>query len=148
MYMHAGAGWSIRPFVRSDRVACLRIFRDSLRAFPWRGDWQAYIPVLQNAFEHARVLVAEEPSAGLVGFLTLQPLTGYVDHLFVHEDWRLCGVGRGLLEVARAEADKPLTLDVDTQNTAARQAYEAMGWRVVADAKPARPGQQVRLISP
>ena len=51
--------------------------------------------VLQNAFASARVLVAEEASAGIIGFLTLNITTGYVDHLFVHADWRLCGVGRG-----------------------------------------------------
>jgi len=80
--------------------------------------------------------------------VTVNVTTGYVDHLFVHRDWRFCGVGRGLLEVARKEADKPLILDVDTQNVSARHAYEKLGWRVLADAKPARPGQQVRLISP
>ena len=148
MYTHAGAGWTIRPFVRNDRVPCLRIFRDCLRAFPWRGDWQAFLPALQNAFASARVLVAVEPSAGVIGFLTLNVSTGYVDHLFVQEDWRLCGVGRGLLEIARSEAAKPLILDVDMQNVAARRAYEKMGWQVVVDAKPMRPGQQVRLISP
>lgn len=148
MYTHAGAGWSIRPFTRNDRIPCLRIFRDCLRAFPWRGEWQAYLPVLQNAFASARVLVAEEASAGVIGFLTLNMTTGYVDHLFVHDDWRLCGVGRGLLDVAQSEAGKCLTLDVDAQNTGARKAYEHMGWQVVADARPLRPGQQVRLMSP
>lgn len=148
MYKHAGAGWSIRPFTRNDRISCLRIFSDCLRDFPWRGDWKAYLPVLQNAFVSSRVLVAEEPSAGMIAFLTVQMRTGYVDHLFVDEDWRLCGVGRGLLEVARNEAAKPLILDVDMQNVAARRAYEKLGWHVVVDAKPLRPGQQVRLISP
>ena len=108
----------------------------------------AYLPALQNAFVASRALVAAEPSAGVVGFLTVQARNGYVDHLFVQEDWRLCGVGRGLLEIARSEAAKPLILDVDMQNVAARRAYETMGWQVVVDAKPMRPGQQVRLISP
>lgn len=148
MYTHAGAGWSIRAFTRNDRISCLRIFRDCLRAFPWRGEWQAYLPVLQNAFASARVLVAQEPSAGVIGFLTLNMSTGYVDHLFVHDDWRLCGVGRGLLDVAQSEAGTCLTLDVDEQNVGARKAYEHMGWQVVADARPLRPGQQVRLMSP
>lgn len=148
MYRHTGAGWIIRPFNRNDRIACLRIFSDCLRAFPWRGHWQAYLPVLQDAFVASRTLVADEPSAGVVGFVTVQVRNGYVDHLFVQEDWRLCGVGRGLLDVARSEAAKPLILDVDTQNMAARRAYEKMGWQVAVDAKPMRPGQQVRLVSP
>ena len=52
----------------------------------------------------------------------------YVDHLFVHEDWRFCGIGRGLLHVARAEAGEPLELDVDIQNVQGRKAYLALGW--------------------
>jgi GNAT superfamily N-acetyltransferase len=148
MYTHAGSGWAIRPFLRGDRVGCLRIFSDCLRAFPWRGEWQSYLPALQHAFANARTLIAFEPSAGTIGFVTLNVMTGYVDHLFVHEDWRLSGVGRGLLEVARKEAAQPLTLDVDTQNVAARRAYEKLGWQAMVDAKPLRTGQQVRLISP
>tara|TARA_R110001599_G_scaffold1981_5_gene10470 strand:- start:43567 stop:44013 length:447 start_codon:yes stop_codon:yes gene_type:complete len=148
MYTHAGSGWAIRPFLRGDRASCLRIFSDCLRAFPWRGEWQSYLPALHHSFDTARTLIAFEPSAGTIAFVTVNVTTGYVDHLFVHQDWRLCGVGRGLLEVARKEADKPLILDVDTQNMSARHAYEKLGWRVMADAKPARPGQQVRLISP
>ena len=147
MYTHAGAGWSIRPFTRNDRIACLHIFRDSVRAFPWRGDWQAYLPVLQNAFASARVLVAQEPSAGVIGFLTFKMATGYVDHLFVHDDWRLCGVGRGLLEVARQETGTPLSLDVDMQNVSARKAYEALGWNVGAKTGKAK-ADQIRLIGP
>ena len=82
-----------------------------------------------------------------LGFLTLRPDSGYVDHLFVAQDWRLCGVGRGLLHVGREDMGQPLLLDVDAQNTAARDAYEALGWKVLAKAGEAG-NEQIRLIGP
>ena len=93
MYTHKGAGWSIRPYAAGDGSACVAIFRDCLADFPWRGDWRAFLPPLHAALINSRALVAVEPQAGLVGFLTLQTPSAYVDHLFVREDWRFCGIG-------------------------------------------------------
>ncbi len=148
MYEHLAAGWSIRPFAPSDRAASFVIFRNCLKEFPWRGDWRAYQPALDTGFNTGRAFVAEEPNAGVIGFITLQMPSAYIDHLFVAADWRLCGVGRGLLEVARAEAGRALTLDVDADNHGARRAYEALGWGLVADTRQTRHGPQVRLIGP
>jgi GNAT superfamily N-acetyltransferase len=148
MYTHASAGWSIRKMAAEDRDACLAIFRECVSAFPWRGDWQGQVPQLKRAFEIGRSFVATEPRAGTVGFLTLQLPQCYVDHLFVHEDWRFCGVARGLISVARRLAGKPLSLDVDLKNMGARRAYEALGWRVEARAQGKHTGGQLRLVSP
>lgn len=147
MYTHPAAGWQIRAFERRDYRPCYQLFRDCLRDFPWRGSASPYLRQLFNSLPTARAWVAEEPRAGVVGFLTLRPESAYVDHLFVEQDWRLCGVGKGLLEVARAEMGRPLSLDVDTQNTRARQAYEALGWKVTARTGKPR-AEQIRLIGP
>ena len=82
----------------------------------------------------------------MIGFLTLERKSSYVPHLFVAEDWRLCGVGSGLLEVARDLARAPLSLDVDDQNALAMKAYLAMGWTEKVDTST-RPGQR-RLTGP
>ena len=65
----------------------------------------------------------------MVGFLTLEQGKAYVPHVFVDGDWRFCGVGSGLLQVARNFVGRPLKLDVDIQNAAAIEAYTALGWR-------------------
>lgn len=148
MYTHAGAGWHIRDYKTTDGQACMSIFMACLRKFPWRGAPRPYVARLIRALPGSRIWVAEEANAGIVGFLTLQPGEAYIDHLFVHEDWRFCGVGRGLLDVARAEAGRPLTLDVDTQNFGARKAYEALGWKIVASAGDSGGRSQIRLVSP
>ena len=92
-------------------------------------------------------LIAEEDQAGVIGFLILEPKTPYVSHLFVDPDWRFCGVGAGLLEVARDLVRQPLQLDVDRQNIHAQAAYEAMGWTIVAPAG-GRSGDQIRMAGP
>ena len=148
MYTHAGAGWQIREYRKTDGQACMSIFMACLRQFPWRGAPRPYVSRLIRSLPTSKIWVAEEPHAGIIGFLTLQPAEAYVDHLFVHEDWRFCGVGRGLLDVARAEADRPLTLDVDAQNFGARKAYESLGWKVGAAAGEASGRGQIRLVSP
>ncbi len=148
MYTHAAAGWHIRDYVTRDGQACMSIFLSCLRKFPWRGTPRPYVARLIRSLPHSRIWVAEEPNAGVIAFLTLQTPEAYIDHLFVHEDWRFCGVGRGLLDVAREEAGQPLTLDVDAQNFGARKAYETLGWRVAASAGESGGRSQIRLVSP
>ncbi len=148
MYVHPAAGWSVRGFGRDDRNSCIAIFRDCLAEFPWRGEWRSHLPALDKALARPPTFVAEEPNAGVIGFLTLDRPNAYVDHLFVAFDWRLCGVGRGLLEVARNRVGRPLSLHVDAQNRAALAAYEALGWKVAARASTGPAGRQYRLVSP
>lgn len=148
MYKHPGAGWSIRPFEAADAGSCLSIFRDCLSDMPWRVRNRAQYMILRRALTSQNAWVAEEPDAGIVGFLTLQPPQDYVDHLFVDPDWRFCGVARGLLEVARQGATGALSLDVDSENMGARRAYEALGWQVVASTGATGKARQMRLVSP
>ena len=144
---HISAGWFIRPCVRSDQAAMEGLFLDCLDDFPWRVGPVDELVRLRQTLRVSRCLVAQEASAGLVGFLTLEREKPYVAHLFVDRDWRLCGVGAGLLEVARNLARAPLELDVDVQNEGARRAYEAMGWVEKVGASSSRPGQ-TRMSGP
>ncbi|MEL6244779.1 MAG: GNAT family N-acetyltransferase [Pseudomonadota bacterium] len=142
------AGWSIRRFEGVDAPACAMIFRSCLEAFAWRGRPQVYIGPLYESLRTAVSWVAEEPRAGVVGFLTLQPRAAYVDHVFVDEDWRFCGIGRGLLAEARAYAGWPLTLTVDAENQFARGAYEAMGWEPTGETGGRGHSAWVRMRGP
>lgn len=139
----------IRPLETADIPQCRDIFTDCLSDMPWRDRHRGQHLALRRALESQPAWVAEEPNAGVIGFLTLQMPTDYVDHLFVDADWRFCGVARGLLEVARRDADGPLSLDVDTENVDARRAYEALGWQVVASTDDGTGrSRQMRLVGP
>ena len=94
MYTHPAAGWHIRPFERPDYHPSYRLFRDCLKDFPWRGPMGPYLRQLFNSLPSSKAWVAEEEQAGVIGFLTLRKESAYVDHLFVHRDWRFCGVAQ------------------------------------------------------
>ena len=147
LYSHPGAGWSVRHWRREDYPQIEVIFRDCLKAFPWRRAERDEIIRLRQALSANVAFVAEEKRAGVVGFLTLEQGKAYVPHVFVDRDWRLCGVGSGLLQVARNFVGRPLQLDVDIQNEAAIEAYTALGWRERARVGRDR-NEQVRLVGP
>lgn len=144
---HPGAGWSIRRARPSDRSDIEAVFLRCLDDFAWRASPRTELIRMRRTILACDVLVAEEDAAGLIGFATVEELNAYIPHLFVDADWRLCGVGSGLLEVARDIAGQPLRLDVDAENIDAQAAYLAMGWTVASPAG-GRAGDQIRLIGP
>lgn len=146
LYAHPAAGWQIRAANLADFFDIEDVFRTCLKDFSWRNAEQE-LDRLHQTLAVTRVFVAEELSAGIVGFLTLERKKAYVPHLFVHPDWRFCGVGSGLLSVARVKADEPLELDVDEQNKAARAVYDRLGWIELTGANRRPRAGQIRLIS-
>ncbi len=144
---HPGAGWSIRRARASDRLDIEAVFLRCLADFEWRATPRMELLRMRRTILACDVIVAEEAGAGLIGFASVEIHNAYIPHLFVDADWRLCGVGSGLLEVSRDLAGQPLRLDVDTENIAAQAAYLAMGWTVASPAG-GRQGDQIRLIGP
>lgn len=124
---HASAGWEIRPHSRDDQSGIEAVFLKCLEEFPWR-DRKAELEALCYTRKYSTVLVATEPDAGIIGFIILQSDKAYVSHLFIDLDWRFCGIGRGLLSVARTLSHSALQLDVDERNKGAIAAYSALGW--------------------
>ena len=54
---------------------------------PWRIRNRGQYMILRRALGPNNAWVAEEPDAGVIGFLTLQLPQDYIDHLFVATDW-------------------------------------------------------------
>ncbi|MBS9479183.1 GNAT family N-acetyltransferase [Ancylobacter radicis] len=65
-----------------------------------------------------------------LGFITVQPKTGYVDQLVVHPDHWGAGIARQLLAAAAAQTRRPLALDVNEENERAVRFYEKAGFAV------------------
>lgn len=146
---HPSAGWIIRALERRDIPGALGVFEECLTEFPWRSSFIAERTQLFQAALNSDVLIASEEKAGVVGFMVADLSTGYISHLFVDFDWRLCGIGTAFLDLAREASGRQLTLDVDEENHSGRAAYEALGWRVTETARMTRRGyRQVRMISP
>jgi len=79
------------------------------------------------------LLLADDPSDGVVGFTAVHVQEGELYLLFVHPDHAGRGLGRRLLEAAhdlmRAAGRGSSFLFTEERNARARQVYEAAGYR-------------------
>lgn len=144
---HRAAGWHLRRFgAIPDRAGCERVFAACVSEFGWMRGPQSLPPGWWREGTGLAIRVAEVREAGIVGFMMLNPQSGYVSYLLVERDWRLCGIGRGLLKAAGQVAGGPLSLDVDRENRFARAAYGALGFREVA-AREQGGRHQIRVVA-
>ncbi|MEO0817425.1 MAG: GNAT family N-acetyltransferase [Pseudomonadota bacterium] len=138
MITHHAAGWRLRPNTEDDRPSCEAIFADCVSQFTWLPAPQAAPQSWTDTRRKVTTWVAEvgDPAApDVVGFLMLSGRTAYVNYLLVDVDWRFCGIGQGLLDLARDHTGVPLSLDVDEENTRAIAAYRALGFAPIKTEK-------------
>ncbi|HYE51549.1 MAG TPA: acetyltransferase [Azospirillaceae bacterium] len=114
-----------------DREALFRIWNDAVRAthdFLGEDDIAFFARLVREEYLPAADLtVAVDGQDRPVGFLGM---TGAkIDALFVDPAWHGRGVGRALVEVARAAAPD-LSVDVNEQNRGAVGFYARLGFRV------------------
>ncbi|HLN08175.1 MAG TPA: GNAT family N-acetyltransferase [Xanthobacteraceae bacterium] len=110
----------------------------------WRRSWQQNYPSIdfsrrvawwqerwrQELLAAATVTVAEGPD-GIIGFVTVNAATGYLDQIVVApESWGR-GVAEALLAEARRQSPAGLDLHVNVDNRRAIRFYEKHGFRQV-----------------
>ncbi|GLK82192.1 GNAT family N-acetyltransferase [Ancylobacter defluvii] len=79
-----------------------------------------------------RVETAVDAAGRVLGFVTIDPSSGYVDQLVVHPDHWGRGIARTLIDAAAAVSPASLTLDVNEENDRAVRFYTAAGFTVTA----------------
>src|SRR5271170_630717 len=89
----------------------------------WRARWRReLVPVAE--------IVVAEAAGDLIGFVTVDPRTLYLDQIVVAPESWSSGVGAGLIAKARQISPAGLDLDVNTDNTRAIRFYERQGFSV------------------
>jgi len=122
------ASLSLRPYAADDEDAAIAL---------WLRTWQAAYPELDFAerldwwrerwrtelVPSAQIVVADNNGV-MIGFVTVDPPTCYLDQLVVApEQWR-AGIGSVLMDEAKRISPSGLDLHVNTDNTRAIRFYE------------------------
>lgn len=83
--------------------------------------------VLQIAVSAGR---AEDAATQVLGFVSVDPRTGYVDQLVVHPNHWGEGIAQMLVEAAATRSPARLSLDVNEDNSRAVRFYEKIGFTI------------------
>ena len=133
------ANLTLRPYTNADEDAAIELWRRTwAHHFPhidfnarvawWRERWkQELIPV-------AHVIIAETDGA-LIGFVTVDPDTMYLDQLVVAPEHWGSGISAALLEEAKRLSPKGLDLLVNKDNARAIRFYEKHGFAFAGEDK-------------
>jgi len=109
----------------------------------WLRAWQAAYPQIdfaarrdwwrvrwRNELVPSAAIVVAEADAVMIGFVTVDPSTRYLDQIVVApERWR-SGVGAALIAEAKRLSPRGLELDVNTDNARAIRFYERLGFSI------------------
>jgi len=149
------ASITLRPYRPADEDAAVAL---------WLRTWQAAYPELDFAerldwwwqrwrnelLPVAEVVVAETDGANertMIGFVTVDPKTLYLDQIVVApEHWR-SGVGATLLAEAKRISPRGLDLDVNTDNARAIGLYVKHGFAITGAGKNPISGKPVHRMS-
>jgi putative acetyltransferase len=109
----------------------------------WLRTWQAAYPALdfvepldwwrarwRNELLPSAEIVVAEAEGDIVGFVTVDPNTLYLDQIVVApERWR-AGIGAALIDEAKHLSPRGLDLDVNTDNARAISFYGTQGFSI------------------
>lgn len=126
----ADGGWRIRPAVPEDAAACAAVFNDWVDATGWMPRMHPADDVERHYREHVLAVCAvtvAETGGRAVGFLALDP-EGLVGGLYLAPEARGRGVGKALMDVAKAGRPEGLTLWTFVANAGARRFYAREGF--------------------
>ncbi|HUD88237.1 MAG TPA: GNAT family N-acetyltransferase [Xanthobacteraceae bacterium] len=130
----------------------------------WLRTWQAAYPQLDFAerldwwrerwrnelLPAAEVVVAEKSDADgptMIGFVTVDPHTRYLDQLVVAPEYWRAGVGAALIAAAKRLSPAGLDLDVNTDNARAIGFYLKQGFAISGAGKNPISGKPVHRMS-
>jgi putative acetyltransferase len=137
----AAARWSLRPYAADDEAAATwqhayPQIDFSARLDWWRKRWR------DELVATARVTVAERGGA-LIGFVTVDPATGYLDQIVVDPQAWGSGVAAALVAEAKRLAPAGVELFVNQDNARAIRFYGKHGFAVAGTDVNSRSGAPI-----
>jgi putative acetyltransferase len=151
----AHARREMRRYVAADEQATIAL---------WLRTWQAAYPQIDFAARldwwqarwrteivgTAEIVVAQQgdrEQRAIVGFVTVDPRTGYLDQIVAAPEYWGTGIGAALLGKAKRISPTGLDLDVNTDNARAIRFYERQGFIITAAGSNPISGKPVHRMS-
>jgi putative acetyltransferase len=144
-------GISLRPYDPADEDAAVAL---------WLRAWQAAYPELdfaarfdwwrerwRNELVKSADIVIAYDARGIVGFVTVDPRTLYLDQLVVAPEQWGSGVGAALVAEAKRISPSGLDLDVNTDNARAIRFYAKQGFVISGAGVNPTSGKPVHRMS-
>jgi putative acetyltransferase len=137
----SAAAFTLRPYQAADEDTAIELWRRTWQiAYPrldftarldwWRERWQ-------NELTATATITIAESRGQLVGFVTVDPRTGYLDQIVVAPEAWGSPIARALLAEAKRLSPEGLDLAVNADNGRAIRFYEREGFVVTGtDANP------------
>lgn len=144
-------GISLRAYQTDDEDASVAL---------WLRAWQATYPALDFAerldwwrerWRRELLAVAEiviaEANGSMIGFVTIDTDTRYLDQLVVAPEYWGAGVGRDLIAEAKRLSPSGVDLDVNVDNARALAFYRKCGFAITGDGKNPITGRPIHRMS-
>jgi len=145
------AAFTLRPYQAAEEDAAIEL---------WRRTWQQHYPQLdfgarvdwwRERWRNELVPVAEitvaEQAGALIGFVTVDPKTCYLDQIVVAPEAWGGDVAPALIAEAKRLSPHGLDLVVNADNVRAIRFYEKQGFAVTGDDVNPRSGAPTRKMS-
>jgi putative acetyltransferase len=129
-----GLAVSLRPYDPRDEDAAVAL---------WLRTWQAAYPQLdfaerldwwrerwRNELVASADIVIAEAAGEMIGFVTVDPRSAYLDQIVVAPEHWASGIGAALIAVAKQLSPAGLALDVNTDNARAIRFYDKQGFYI------------------
>ena len=149
--MTSEPGISLRAYQTDDEDASVAL---------WLRTWQATYPALDFAerLDWWRVrwrrellpvaeIVIAEVNGSMIGFVTIDTATRYLDQLVVAPEYWGSGVGLDLIAEAKRLSPSGVDLDVNVDNARALAFYRKCGFAITGDGKNPITGRPIHRMS-
>jgi putative acetyltransferase len=133
------ADFSLRPYAARDEDAAIALWLRTWQAaypdidFAARLDW--WRDRLRNELAPSTTIIIAETDGIMIGFVTVDPGTLYLDQLVVAPEHWGADIGAALVAAAKRISPKGLDLDVNTDNARAIRFYQKCGFVILGAGK-------------
>jgi putative acetyltransferase len=147
----SGTAFTLRPYVPADEDAAIEL---------WRRTWQQHYPHLdfaarvdwwrerwRNELVPTVTITVAEADSELLGFVTVDPQTGYLDQIVVAPETWGARIAPALMAEAKRLSPRGLDLKVNADNSRAIRFYEKNGFAITGDDVNPLSGAPIRKMS-